>query len=712
MSAIVQNTINNGVYSLILSEPDLREFLSGDYDYIAMDTETSSLDTLKAEIAGISLSKAEGVACYIPIGHKVGSNYRGESLGSVLDQLIDSKTVVFFNAKYDLSILQNTLSYRPKVWTDVMILTHLDDPDRKEKGLKALSKNELSFAMLNFEDLFMKGETQDITYKNPTRCVVYAASDADATLRLYNKFKYIESEFKLPVAVDRALVECIRRIEEYGGLEVNSEYVEEMYLTLSAREEILKEMILRAVGYDFVIDSPKQLGDALFGSLQIPSPGRTAKGYHMTSEKELAGLAKQYPLIEQVLSYKKIVKAKSSYFAKLRLLAKEKIKPRFSLNMFAVPTYRLAAPGGNLDVDGHTGLNFQSISNGEQRDFYGVILPSKDKGEESSISSFKEVESVPTPLNRVALQEGHYELPDHVWKTELDQEICILDNCKLCQTSCDLSGKKISRSWVRNVQVIPSVRRAFKVPKGYLLLGADYSRQELVVGANLSKEPVWLKALANNLDLHEVTAAAAFKLPNLEGLSKEERKSKRAIGKMLNFATFYGATASTLSRNSGLSLKVAEEIYRGFRERLPSLFRWMDEVQRMARKQGYVTTYFGRRRWLKQFYQENTPRMLAFANRSAVNTKIQATSSDITRIAMVKSDKYLLENQIDLDQARLVLSIHDELQWMVKESLLDTVGKGLVSQMLFHIPKWTVQLTVDVKVGEVWGMQKEYKFPT
>jgi DNA polymerase-1 len=234
-----------------------------------------------------------------------------------------------------------------------------------------------------------------------------------------------------------------------------------------------------------------------------------------------------------------------------------------------------------------------------------------------------------------------------------------------------------------------------------------------VIGANLSKEPKWVDALLKDSDLHAITAMAAFKLSQeaWDALPADEKKRKRGIGKILNFATLYGATAHTLSRNTGLPIPVAEQIYNGFVKGHPQLFSWMDKVKLFARRNGYTNTYFGRRRWLKQFYNEGSNRMKAFADRSAVNTAVQGTGADVTRIAMVKADKWLRTNQVDWDQARLVLSIHDELVFLMKESLVDQVGPHLVRQMMFNVKGWAVQLSVEPKLGTVWGEGKKYKFP-
>lgn len=362
------------------------------------------------------------------------------------------------------------------------------------------------------------------------------------------------------------------------------------------------------------------------------------------------------------------------------------------------------------------------MSNGEARTLLGVVLKSSDTKPKEASKDYaadlgEDLLFAEEPSGAIITRSGtlDYELAQGqpwVWEDQDGQVVCIKDTCKDCEVMCQSYGMDVTRRPTKNIQVIPSVRQSFRAPPGYLLMACDYDRQELVIGANLSKEPKWVNALLQDMDLHAITTMAAFKLSQQQwdNLPPDEKKRKRGIGKILNFATFYGATAHTLARNTGLPLPVAEQIYDGFVKGHPQLFSWMDKVKLFARRNGYTNTYFGRRRWLRQFYAEGSQRMKAFADRSAVNTAVQGTGADVTRIAMVRCDKWLRENQVDRDQARLVLSIHDELVFQMREDLVDKVGPELVKQMMFKVKSWQVQLSVAPKIGQVWGKQKEYEF--
>lgn len=721
---------DSGPYLLAESVEDVRTYLrdvQAEGPVVALDTETNGLDTRIAKLVGMSICVSTGTGIYIPVGHKLGTNVPARPVIELVTGYLKETNLnpVFYNAKFDVSILLQNTGWKPKVYEDAMNLVMLEDPDRREKDLKSVAKADCGFEMKEFESLFTpeerKAKVFDLSTKHPRRVKNYAAADADGTLRVYRQKMGIKEEFTFPYTVDTLLVEVIRKLEQSGGLEINIEYVNEKIRDLRNLAEVLKSMVMEQVGYQFEIESPKQLGDALFGALGLESPGLTKTGQHKTSEKDLERLAEVIPIVRWVLTYRKVIKAISSYFEKLERLHTHKIPVRFSFNQFSAPTYRLAAPGGSPEKDGKTGINIQAVSNGEVMDFPGVLLQQEPKkgvkdylvempNEELLFAQSEAV--VKTFTEGPVSWEPMLDLPHILRQEETEIPVCVRAKCEGCPRRCEERGLDVSRRTVKNVRVIPSVRQAFRAPEGYQLVGFDYDRQEIVIGANLSKESAWISALKNGVDLHSQTAAAAYNLSleDFERLPKDDKKRKRDIGKVLNFATFYGATARTLSRNTGVALATAEMIYDGFKRRHPQLFSWMDKMHAFARRKGYVTTFFGRRRWLKKYYESGDRGEEGFGDRSSVNTPIQGTGADVIRIAMVKTDKWLGEMGYTEDQVRLVMSIHDELLFMIREDLVLVIGPGLRKQMMFHVKGWEIQLSVGPKVGKIWGRQKEQSF--
>ena len=716
-------------YHLATSIRQIKDYLAGGSvdGFIGMDSEASGLDTRRAMIAGISLSVEEGSAIYIPLGHTIGSNLPMDSVVSVLKSIVGKILIpVFYNAKYDLNVIQKNTKWYPKKFQDALEVVYMEDPDRKMKRLKLVAKQDLDFNMDLFESLFtleeVKAKQLDIRGKSPKRCVDYACADADAALRVWRAKLQTREEQAFAIRIDTMLIEVVRRIEHNGGMELNHEYIDRRIKELEERAEALKEQIYRVFGYVFEVNSPKQLGIALFDRRGIPSPGMTRgkNPQHRTDAESLEKLAKQYPEISIVLAYRKVVKARSTYFMKLKKLDSLGLPVRFIFNMFSAPTFRFSAPGGNPEVDGGSGVNIQAVSNGEALDLMAVDL-SVDGGSEDYIEDLSRDDRlfpVETDEDGPRTDVPGVDPAILPWTVEDESSppklMCFRETCSKCPARCKSNGIDTTRRLQKNLKMIPSVRQSFKAPEGYKLVSFDYDRQELVIGANMSKEPKWLRALAKGEDLHELTASDAYGIPLKEfhAMKSDPNKKgeyirKRDIGKILNFASFYGATSYTLARKADIAQAQADMIYNGFVNGLKTLFLWMDKVHIFARKQGYTTTYFGRKRWLKQFYDRGDRRMQAFADRSAVNTAIQGTGAEVTRIAMVKCDRAIKKNGWKPKQIKIVMQLHDELTFLIRDDLLLETIPAIQNAMAFKVKSWEVQLTVGYKVGEIWGQQDD-----
>ena len=710
-------------YRLAETLADVEAYLAGleaDRPF-GMDTEGTSLNTRKSKLVGISLSTEEADAIYIPTGHKIGNNLPQAKVIELIKDRIEltGAKPIFHNAKIDLSVLQRNTGWYPKEFGDSIEALYLNNPDRKRKGLKIVAKEDFGVDMERFENLFtpeeIKAGVLDISTKSPKRCVDYASADADLCLRIWRKYEGDVEQFAFASKVDHKLIDIVRKIEHNGGLELNEPYIKAQMEILEGRAAALRETIHRMAGEAFEINSPKKLGIILFDKLGMPSQGMTRgrNPQYITNEEALDRLRKDYPIVELIICYKKVVKAHSSYFKKLDRLIDRGIKPRFAFNMFSAPTWRFAAPGGDPDKDGMCGVNIQAVSNGEARDISGVALV-EDESIDSGVFDLDPDELLTGEITTDQADDGDpnldpTELP---WTVPNEEEghTCFRESCSGCPAACALRNIDTTRRLQKNVMMVPSVRQAFKAPDGYVLLSFDYDSQELVIGANLSGEPKWLEALKRGEDLHERTASIAFgqSLDEFRRLPKGEYSRKRKIGKTLNFAGFYGATARTLAAKSGMPQRQAEVLFDNHVNGHPVLFSWIRKCHAFSRKHGYTTSYFGRRRWLKDFYSMGR-RYERFADRSSVNTCIQGTAAEVTRIAMVRCAKAIQDSGYSSQNLRFVMQIHDELMFRVHQSLVDDAIPLLKKAMEFQVKSWDVQLTVSPKVGTVWGQQKELK---
>ncbi|MCW3490884.1 DNA polymerase I [Dethiobacter alkaliphilus] len=251
-----------------------------------------------------------------------------------------------------------------------------------------------------------------------------------------------------------------------------------------------------------------------------------------------------------------------------------------------------------------------------------------------------------------------------------------------------------------NLQNIPirleegrRVRRAF-VPgkKGNLLLSADYSQIELRILAHVSKDPVLIDSFRNEEDIHRRTAAEVFGvLP--EDVTSELRDRAKAV----NFGIVYGISDYGLSQQLKIPRQEAKEYISRYFERLPGVRDFIHNVVEDAKKNGYVTTLLNRRRYLPDINAKNFNQR-SFAERTAMNTPIQGTAADIIKLAMLRVEEALA----GMDDVQMVLQVHDDLVFEVKEESLINVAR-LVKKQMESALELAVPLTVDVKAGLNWA---------
>ena len=191
-----------------------------------------------------------------------------------------------------------------------------------------------------------------------------------------------------------------------------------------------------------------------------------------------------------------------------------------------------------------------------------------------------------------------------------------------------------------NLQNIPirtelgqQIRRAFIPESGCKLISADYSQLELRILAHITHDEVMLEAFQNNEDIHSKTAKLVF-----GAKTDEELKEKRRLAKIVNFAIAYAVESFGLSQRVGISRSEAKEVIEDYYETYKGIKKFMDETPEVAREQGFVTSLYGRRRYLPSIKDRNY-NVRSRAEREAINMPIQGTASDIVKIAMLKVDE-------------------------------------------------------------------------
>lgn len=250
-----------------------------------------------------------------------------------------------------------------------------------------------------------------------------------------------------------------------------------------------------------------------------------------------------------------------------------------------------------------------------------------------------------------------------------------------------------------NIQNIPvrtelgrKMRKFFRAKKGYLLVDADYSQIELRVLASISGDPTMQNAFKNGDDIHTITAAQVFNQP-IEWVTPEMRSHAKAV----NFGIVYGIGAFSLSKDIGVSVAEADQYIKTYLKNYAAVSDYMEKTVAKAKEQGYVTTYFGRRRSIPELRATNK-NIQAFGKRIAMNTPIQGCAADIIKIAMCKVHQRLKESELP---ARLILQVHDELIVEARADVATDVA-AILKEEMESAAKLTVPLIADVNIGESW----------
>ena len=250
-----------------------------------------------------------------------------------------------------------------------------------------------------------------------------------------------------------------------------------------------------------------------------------------------------------------------------------------------------------------------------------------------------------------------------------------------------------------NLQNIPirgedgkEIRKAFIPEPGCLFFSADYSQIELRVMAHLSKDEAMVEVFREGKDLHAATAANIYKKP-IEEVTRDERtKSKRA-----NFGIIYGITVFGLAERLDIPRDEAKMLIDGYFQTFPQVHDYMEMSKEIARKQGYVTTLFGRRRYLPDINSHNAT-VRGFAERNAINAPIQGTAADIIKVAMIRIHQRFKAEGI---RSKMILQVHDELNFSVYPEEKEQVERIVLEEMQGAFPL-AVPLVADSGFGDNW----------
>ncbi|PRY92735.1 DNA polymerase I [Hasllibacter halocynthiae] len=366
-----QPPFDPAAYEIVRDEEALRTWIAAarEAGVVAVDTETTGLDEMRADLVGVSLATAAGRACYVPLAHKAEEGKAdlfagdGEALAegqvgmdaalALLKPLLEDDGVlkVFQNAKYDVKILaRNGIAAAPLA--DTMLLSYALHAGLHGHGMDELSERYLGHVPQPIKALIGSGRSQITFDRVPVdRAAPYAAEDADVTIRLHELFRpqlHAEKVTTVYETLERPMIPVLARME-MAGIMVDREHLSRMSGAFAQKMGALEEEIHALAGRPFNVGSPSQLGGILFGEMGLPGGKRTKTGAWATPADVLEDLATEHDLARKVLDWRAMSKLKSTYTDNLQNhVNPETGRVHTSYSIAGANTGRLASSDPNL----------------------------------------------------------------------------------------------------------------------------------------------------------------------------------------------------------------------------------------------------------------------------------------------------------------------------------------------------------------------------
>lgn len=589
-------------YKLIENETEAKEladFLLTN-EIFSLDTETTSIEALDAKLVGLSFSTEDFRAWYVPVSRETE---KAKKILEIFRPVYENPKIlkVGQNLKYDLTVLANYDIHLSGPLFDTMLAHYLIQPELRH-NMDYLAEIYLNYKTIHIEELIgPKGRGQkNMGDLEPKDIYKYACEDADVTLRLMKPLaeelrkNSLEEVFQ---NIEMPLMPVLARMER-NGVVLDTDTLKEVENDFTLRLQTLEKDIYELAGHEFTINSPRQVGEVLFGELKLSEKvKKTKSGQYSTSEEVLRDLHSKHPIVQKILDYRGLKKLLSTYVEALpKLINPATGHIHTSFNQAVTATGRLSSSNPNL-------------------------------------------QNIP-----VRGEDGR------------------------------------------------EIRKAFIPEEGEIFFSADYSQIELRIMAHLSGDEHMIEAFNAGHDVHAATAARIFH-KDIKDISKDERRK----AKTANFGIIYGISAFGLAERMDVSRTEAKELIDSYFEMYPKIKDYISKAVDTAREKGYIETEFGRRRYLPDINSRNAV-VRGYAERNAVNAPIQGTAADIIKIAMIR-----VQQRLDAEgcKARMMLQVHDELNFSVPTDEFDKVKRIVIEEMQGAY-KMSVPLEADCGEGKNW----------
>lgn len=562
---------------------------------VATDT-----DVMRSQIVGVALSGEKGKAVYLPV--PVFGTERDEIFAGIGSLFANGGAeLVSGDVKRDMILLHNVGVDIAGGYFDTAVAHYLLQPETNH-STEYLADVMMRHDMIQLASLTgPKGKSFRLVQALADEALKdYACERADYSLRLKPALlRQIEANGmdKLLYDMELPLIEVLADME-ITGVRVDVKSLNDYSHVLTEQMNRTEAECFELAGERFNVSSPAQVGEILFGKLQLdPKAKKTKKGQYSTTEEVLVKFKDKHPLVGKILELRGLRKLLTTYVNALpELINPVTGRIHTTYNQTVTATGRLSS----------TNPNMQNIP--------------------------------------VRNEEGR------------------------------------------------EIRRAFIPAEGNVFFSADYSQIELRLVADFSHDETMVDAFVAGEDIHAITAAKIYHEQVSEVTSDQRRKAKTA-----NFGILYGISAFGLSERLEIPRGEAKMLIEGYFTTFPGVRKYIDDSVESARKLGYVTTKFGRRRMLPDINSRNAI-VRGFSERNAVNAPIQGTAADIIKMAMIRIYRRFKADGL---KSKMIMQVHDELNFDVIPAELDRV-KSIVKAEMEGAYTGAVPLTASTGSAENW----------
>lgn len=564
-------------------------------DNVGISLYAAGEEAMTAEFEGLAISAGDGRTAYFPMPMPGDAR---DAARAVLRRLFGGGvTVVGNDIKRDMIVLRREGVDFTAPYFDTSVAHYLISPETNHR-LSTLAMIYLNYKTVDFD--MTAAQIKKRSRLSDEDAFVQSCEAADINRRLVDPLvAEIEQrgQRKLLDDIELPMVSVLAGME-WNGVRIDVTELAALSRRLTARVTELENKAYDYAGGPFNLSSPAQVGEILFGQLEIdPSAKKTKRGAWSTTEEVLEKYRSKHPIVDLILEIRGLRKLLATYVDALpKLINPVTGKIHTTFNQTVTATGRLSSTNPNL----------QNI-----------------------------------PI-----------------RTDDGREI----------------------------------RRAFIPDRGNLLLSADYSQIELRLMASLSGDEAMVEAFAAHRDIHRATAAKIYHLSLDDVSDNQRRKAKTA-----NFGIIYGISAFGLAERLSIPRAEAKELIEGYLATYPRVREYMDESIENARRDGYVTTIMGRKRFLSEINSRNAV-VRGYAERNAINAPLQGSAADIIKIAMIDIDREF--RRLGL-RSKMIIQVHDELVFDVVPDELETV-KELVARLMAGAYCGRVALEVGIGVGSNW----------